>query len=86
MYASAAEALTALLEGKVDGPGCTITSKLHEIAFLQNGIKYFAVEVTSETGAQYGIFGYDQEAEELYKVALQERAPRVKVPLIIPMS
>jgi hypothetical protein len=55
----------------------------HGITYLANGIKYFAVEVTSESGVQYGIPGYDEEAEELYRVAMEIRVPVVEVPLVV---
>lgn len=79
MYASAAEALAALLDGRVEKK-CTITSMSHEVKTLTSGIKYYAVQVTSETGSQYGISAFGEEAEELYKVAMGRP---LEVPLIL---
>jgi hypothetical protein len=42
---------------------------------LKNGVKYFQVEVTSVDGAQYGISAYNEEAEELYRVARSAARP-----------
>lgn len=67
MYASAKDALIQLLESSA---GLNrITKSTPGIVRLKNGIKYFQVEVTSEDGAQYGISAYDDEAEELCRVA-----------------
>lgn len=69
MLSGPAEALTKLLLGEgVEGKG-RITSSTGSIKTMRNGIKYFSVEVTFEDGVQYGISAYDEEAEELYKVA-----------------
>lgn len=78
MYASAAQALADLLDGKVEQSKCRITGMSTEIKYLGNGIGYYAVEVTSETGSQYGISAYGGEAEELYKVAIS----KLEAPLI----
>jgi len=92
VFTSAADALSSLLEGKVDGPGCAITSKLPKISYLENGIKYYTVEVTSKTGTQYWISAYEKEAEDLYRLATEKEhetktgAPTVNIPLMIPSS
>lgn len=71
MYRSAADALLAILDGGSSaGSSCRITSMSPRIARMNNGIKYFAVEVTAEDGAQYGISAFDKEAEDLYEVAM----------------
>lgn len=84
MFASPADALVGLLDGKVDPAACRITGMSKEVTYAANGIKYFAVEVTSEAGAQYGISAYDEEAEELYKVTMERRARAV--PMVIAAS
>lgn len=81
MNSSPADALQRLLEGEVDR-GCRITNMSRGITHLNNGIKYFAVEVTSETGVQYGIAAYDREAEELHRLAMGKKAPATEMPLI----
>ena len=79
MYASAADALLGVLKGQ---RGSRISS-MSKMARLTNGIKYFAVEVTGEDGAQYGISAYDNEAEELYEVAVKGRAQTLEMPMVV---
>ncbi len=43
-------------------------------------IEYFAVEVTSEAGSQYGISAYGEEAKELCRVAT---ARNTEMPMIV---
>ncbi|MEP0824072.1 MAG: hypothetical protein HRF40_01150 [Nitrososphaera sp.] len=81
MYGSAAQALSALLSGKVEESKCKITTMPRQIRYLENGIEYFAVEVTCETGSQYGISAYGAEARELYRVAKAEMS---KMHMIVP--
>ena len=80
MYASPAKALADLLDGKVEESKCRITGTSLRVKSLKNGIKYFAVEVTSESGSQYGISAYDGEAEELYRLAMGRH---LEAPLVI---
>jgi len=67
VYASAKDALIQLLESSAGLNRITKTTP--GIVRLKNGIKYFQVEVTAEDGAQYGISAYDDEAEDLCRVA-----------------
>lgn len=83
MYRSAADALLVLIDGGPPGR-CKITSMSPTIVRMNNGIKYFAVEVTAGDGAQYGISAFDKEAEELYEVATSRTASkRVGEPIAI---
>lgn len=83
VYRSAADALENLLSGRVEQSPCTITKTAGRIIYLTNGIKYYEVEVTSEKGVQYGISAYDEEAEELCKVAMKRRAAMLETPMAI---
>jgi hypothetical protein len=78
-----AEALSKLLEGRgVEGKG-RITSSSDGLRTLRNGIKYFAVEVSSEDGTQYGISAYGEEAIELFAVATSKyKTQNRPVPLV----
>lgn len=70
MLSGPSQALTKLLRGEgVEGKG-RITNSSRDMKTLRNGIRYFSVEVSFEDGVQYGITAYDEEAVELYKVAL----------------
>lgn len=87
MLSGPAEALTRLLRGEgVEGKG-RITSPSWGIKMLRNGIKYFSVEVSFEDGVQYGISAYDEEATDLYMVAMgryksQEKTGARPIPLV----
>src|SRR6476646_2938309 len=45
---------------------CKITAIPTQITYLENGIKYYCIEVTCEDGRQYAIQAYGDEAETLF--------------------
>jgi hypothetical protein len=47
-----------------------ITQCLKEIVPLVNGVQSYFVEVTSDSGVQYGISAYGNEAKELYEMTM----------------
>jgi hypothetical protein len=47
--------------------GGRITRSTEEIVTLANGIPYCFAEVTCDTGSQFGISAYGDEAAELFK-------------------
>lgn len=70
MYSSSADAFKKLLGGEeCIGGRCTITRSSPHMMLLTNGIRYFAVEVTTKEGVQYGISALDEEAVELERLA-----------------
>jgi hypothetical protein len=81
MYASASDALIGLLRD--EELSARITKMSSEVSRLTNGIKYYAVEVTSESGVQYGISAYDVEAEELYRVAMSKYTDKKPEPMTV---
>lgn len=44
---------------------CSITRT--SLSYMRNGLKHYFVEVTCDDKKQYGIEGYGDEADELYK-------------------
>jgi len=85
MYESAVDALSSLLEsGGYTGLN-RITDTSKGIRRLANGIKYFTVEVTSEDGTQYAISGYNEEAEELYAIAIGRSPLRKTTEAAVPL-
>ena len=48
---------------------CKITTIPTQITYLENGIKYYCIEVTCEDGRQYAIQAYGDEAETLFSEA-----------------
>jgi len=80
VYRSAAHALSSLLESERGNTGLKITGMKQGIVRLANGIKYFAVEVTAEDGAQYGISAYNEEAEELYTLTATKSTGQKMMP------
>jgi len=48
---------------------CKITAIPTQITYLENGIKYYGIEVTCKDGRQYAIQAYGDEAEALFSEA-----------------
>jgi hypothetical protein len=51
--------------------GGVVTKMPSDLSVLSNGLPYFYVEVTGDTGSQFGIPAYGEEAIELYNEALR---------------
>ena len=47
-----------------------ITQHPGSLGYLNNGVEYYFVEVTSKSGVQYGIWAHGSDAQELYKQTL----------------
>ena len=47
-----------------------ITQHSGSLGYLNNGVEYYFVEVTSKSGVQYGIWAHGSDAQELYKQTL----------------
>jgi hypothetical protein len=58
------------LQHIVESERGVITQCLKEIVPLVNGVQSYFVEVTSESGVQYGISAYGNEAKELYEMTM----------------
>jgi len=70
LYSSASDALERLLGGEeCVGGRCIVTNITSGGVYIANGLRYFAIEVTSRGGVQYGISAFDREAEDLQRVA-----------------
>jgi hypothetical protein len=69
MYSSPAEALESTLSELPTDSLYRISRLSGPDVRLANGIRYCYVEVTTNTGTQYGIEAFDEEAEKLYRSA-----------------
>ena len=80
MYENSLVALHKILEtprtigagaGSIHSPdvSCKITTIPTQITYLENGLKYYCIEVTCEDGRQYAIQAYGDEAETLFSEA-----------------
>lgn len=67
MYRNSVNAFTQLLSPAVS----QITAK---VGRMQNGIAYRTVQITLASGEEYRIEAYDEEADELYRVAMEQSA------------
>lgn len=77
MYRDSVDAFVQLVSaGRASG----ITAKL---GYLTNGIRYCSVRVEFDSGSEYYIEAYEQEAEDLYKEATR-RSTELKVGLCLP--
>jgi len=67
MYRNSVDAFTQLLSPTVS----QITAKNGR---MQNGIAYCTVQVMLASGEEYRIEAYDEEADELYRIAREQSA------------
>ena len=77
MYESSVVALHKILESPTTGDrsihssdiSCKISIIPPQIAYLDNGIKYYCIEVTCVDGREFAIQEYGDEAETLFREA-----------------
>ena len=78
MYENSVVALHKILESPITTGNrsvhssdfsCKISTIPPQITYLENGIKYYCIEVTCEDGRQYAIQAYGDEAETLFSEA-----------------
>jgi hypothetical protein len=55
----------------VDNEECFISQHSGGLNYLNNGVEYYFVELTSKRGVQYALCAYGADAKELYKLTLE---------------
>ena len=73
-FASAADALGRLLEGKEPsaiGARCWISGMPSRLGVAANGLEYCSVQVTCSNGAEYDVPAFGAEAKELLEEAMK---------------
>lgn len=88
MYGSAIEAFESTVGKSEADSFYQITRISAPDVRLSNGIRYCFVEVTCDTGVQYGIEAFDEEADKLYVSAtrIREVGGAAVSPLMVTLS
>ena len=55
----------------VNNEECFITQHFVGLNYLNNGVEYYCVEVTSKSGVQYAICAYGADAKVLYEQTIE---------------
>jgi hypothetical protein len=77
VYRNSVDAFTQLVsEGResVFHGTASVAQISAKIGYMQNGIRYCSVQVTFNTGEEYRIDAYGEEADELYSKAREKSA------------
>jgi len=80
VFHNSVDALTKLLTNSGDGQALessAISSVSSKISVLGNGVKHCSVQVKFESGIEYRVEAFGDEADELYRKA-RERFPSEK--------